>query len=92
MHPSQLTLKVRGICHHLQELKITPKEFIDELLSSSDEDLAFRQRFWATANGWDSTFLLVKRIKSLFLGTAVGRKRWERFIQEEVSDFPVQLQ
>ncbi|PLW24716.1 hypothetical protein PCANC_27533 [Puccinia coronata f. sp. avenae] len=67
----------------LQEFKMTPKEFLHEFLTSKDEELASRRRFWATPKGWDSTLTLLATIRNRFMATAKGKAKWESFIVDE---------
>ena len=80
--------KVLHIFHALQELRMTPKEFISIFLTLNHPDLAYRRRFWTTARGWDSTIGLVKLIANKFSTSADSQRCWEDFVAHEVDWFP----
>jgi hypothetical protein len=86
------TVQTLRVCKMLQEFKMTPKEFLHEFLTSKDEELASRRRFWATPKGWDSTLTLLATIRNRFMATAKGKAKWESFIVDEVSSIPKILQ
>ncbi|KAA1132441.1 hypothetical protein PGTUg99_009106 [Puccinia graminis f. sp. tritici] len=83
MNVSADTAKTISICRALQELNMTPKEFIVHFLTSDNADLASRRRYWSTETGGPSTIALVRHIRDRFLATSKGGSRWTDFIREE---------
>ncbi|KAH9460145.1 hypothetical protein Pst134EA_007209 [Puccinia striiformis f. sp. tritici] len=82
---SSLTLaeKTLEFCKLLKSAYTTPKQFILAFLTADNDDLAFRQRYWGTKEGWPSTCELLGVIKDQVTKTKKGKARWREFIKNE---------
>ena len=69
----------------LQDLNMSPKEFMVHFLRSNNSDLAFRRRFWATKTGYKSSLTVVECVRDKFESSLEGQGWWAQFIQDEVS-------
>jgi len=75
------------ICDFIKKLGLTPKEFFQNLLDSSKEEIASRRQFWGTPTGWDSTANLILSIKKRAIESdrKANTQRWSDFILRQVS-------
>jgi hypothetical protein len=77
--------KLDSICALMEELNLTPKEFIVAFLEQDHDNMSFKRRYWGTETGWDSTEKLILSIKKLACANINGQGRWDQFILSEVS-------
>ncbi|KAA1099875.1 hypothetical protein PGT21_023486 [Puccinia graminis f. sp. tritici] len=78
--------KLVSICHQLQDLGMTPKQFITLFLQSQNQEIAYRRRYWGTVTGWPSTLEMIEALKTISTRTTDGISRWQSFIQREAVD------
>lgn len=76
-----------NICKYIREIGMRPKTFLQNLLSSSNEEIVKRRQYWGTSTGWLLTEKLILTIKSLVIESEGkdGVNRWNAFILNEVS-------
>ncbi|KAA1068901.1 hypothetical protein PGT21_005196 [Puccinia graminis f. sp. tritici] len=75
--------KLDAICALMEELNLTPKEFMVAFLEQHHDNVSFRRRYWGTETGWDSTKKLILSIKNLTCTNINGRGLWDQFILSE---------
>ncbi|KAA1091053.1 hypothetical protein PGT21_021885 [Puccinia graminis f. sp. tritici] len=75
--------KLDSICSLIENLNLTPKEFVVAFLEQNHDNVAFRRRYWGTEKGWDSTLRLILGIKRLANTHMEGRRLWEELILSE---------
>ncbi|KAH9808563.1 hypothetical protein DFH28DRAFT_908615 [Melampsora americana] len=73
------------ICELINEMDMSPKKFIQNFLTSTDEVIKEQQGKWGTSTGWKSTKLLMTTIGGLVKDDKEnGLTRWSKeFILEE---------
>ncbi|KAA1125441.1 hypothetical protein PGTUg99_012284 [Puccinia graminis f. sp. tritici] len=78
--------KLDSICSLIENLNLTPKEFVVAFLEQNHDNVAFRRRYWGTEKGWDSTLRLILGIKRLANTHMEGRRLWEELILSEATE------
>ncbi|KAA1124198.1 hypothetical protein PGTUg99_005135 [Puccinia graminis f. sp. tritici] len=79
-----ISKKLERICALIEGLNLTPKWFMVAFLEQDEDTMAFKQRFWGTKQGWDSTETLLLTIKYLCRAHSDGRALWEEFILSQL--------
>lgn len=76
-----------SICEYMNNLGMTSKSFLQNLLDSNVSEVASRRQFWGTKTGWNSTRNVIKSIKRLVIESdkRTGSQNWFDFILREVS-------
>ncbi|KAA1138504.1 hypothetical protein PGTUg99_020792 [Puccinia graminis f. sp. tritici] len=81
-----MNIKLDTICALIEDLNLTPKSFILAFLEHDQDSMAFKRRFWATNQGWDSTKNLLLAIRRLAYRHLDTRQLWEGFILEQATE------
>ncbi|OAV91422.1 hypothetical protein PTTG_27985 [Puccinia triticina 1-1 BBBD Race 1] len=77
--------KLYSICNLINELDLTPKQFLSAFLTSENMSMAFQRRYWGTKTGWPSTLLLLHTMRDVIYTHDGGKDHWESFILEEAT-------
>lgn len=72
------------IGRYISDLNSNPKDFIIELLTSNNNKMPERQRYWSSERGLDSTMKVLDSIKGVVNSKDLGRDRWREWIFKEV--------
>jgi hypothetical protein len=75
--------RIIEICELINSHQLTPKKFIVALLTNMHPTVIDRWKKWAYS-GLDSTFDLMKELKTLITKSPNGSRAWEKYVQEEV--------
>ncbi|POW15029.1 hypothetical protein PSTT_02556 [Puccinia striiformis] len=75
--------RVIYVCDLIQDLDMTPKEFINSFLEIKNSNLKLRRSYWSIPRGWPSTFALVDAIRGELLRTAEGSLQWSNYIRDQ---------
>ncbi|KAI7934321.1 hypothetical protein MJO28_017167 [Puccinia striiformis f. sp. tritici] len=75
--------RVIYVCNLIQDLDMTPKEFINSFLEIKNSNLKLRRSYWSIPRGWPSTFALVDAIRGELLRTAEGSLQWSNYIRDQ---------
>ncbi|EGF99383.1 uncharacterized protein MELLADRAFT_112772 [Melampsora larici-populina 98AG31] len=73
------------ICDYMTKLDMSPKEFMVTFLSSTHEDILFRQRISKVGKGARETRSIFKNLGRLTVASNKGRDVWETLILDEAS-------
>ncbi|OAV92970.1 hypothetical protein PTTG_27496 [Puccinia triticina 1-1 BBBD Race 1] len=77
--------KLYSICNLINELNLTPKQFLSAFLTSENMSMAFQRRYWGTKTGWPSTLSLLHMMRNVIYTHDGGKDHWESFILEEAT-------
>lgn len=74
------------ICKLINELGMTPKSFLQNLLDSEEPSVVKRRQFFGSSTGWPSTLRVIETLKSLVFKNrkTVNIENWNAFILKEV--------
>lgn len=72
----------------LDKFSFTPKQFLENFLTSSVQTVMDRRNAWFNENGWPSTQRCLDKMKGLVYshGNKVVREKYEEWIYREVSN------
>lgn len=74
------------ICKLINELGMSPKSFLQNLLDSDDPAVVKWRQFFGSSTGWPSTLKVIESLKSLVLNhrKKIDIENWNAFILKEV--------
>ncbi|KAA1096673.1 hypothetical protein PGT21_024762 [Puccinia graminis f. sp. tritici] len=79
-----LRSKLTRVYSLMNDLNLTPKDFLIGFLRDEDIQFAIHRRFWATQTGWRTTVNVVHAIRDLVCKKNTGKKLWNDLIMSEV--------
>ncbi|EFP87917.2 uncharacterized protein PGTG_13721 [Puccinia graminis f. sp. tritici CRL 75-36-700-3] len=80
-----LRSKLTRVYSLMNDLNLTPKDFLIGFLRDEDIQFAIHRRFWATQTGWRTTVNVVHAIRDLVCKKNTGKKLWNDLILSEAS-------
>ncbi|EFP74252.1 uncharacterized protein PGTG_00208 [Puccinia graminis f. sp. tritici CRL 75-36-700-3] len=78
--------KISRVFRLMQELSISPKDFLVAFLQDEDIEFAVHRRYWAAEKkGWKSTVDVIHAIRDVVIKKEVGKQLWSDLILSEAS-------
>jgi hypothetical protein len=68
----------------MNQIDISPKDFIIEFLTSSKNQMPERRKYWASDRGWPSTKHVLETMRDHLKSTQAGKSNWYDWIFLEV--------
>ncbi|KAH9821005.1 hypothetical protein DFH28DRAFT_1190502 [Melampsora americana] len=69
----------------MNQINISPKDFIIEFLTSSKNHMPERRKYWASDRGWLSTKHVLETMRDLLTSTQAGKSNWKDWVFLEAS-------
>ncbi|KAH9808576.1 hypothetical protein DFH28DRAFT_908510 [Melampsora americana] len=69
----------------MNQINISPKDFIIEFLTSSKNQMPERRKYWASDRGWLSTKHVLETMRDLLTSTQAGKSNWKDWVFLEAS-------